>query len=207
MNIQTHAYNTKRKMPRHKVMEMLEDIYSTADDSMRDQLAAAYKAYIPAATKKPKNVFDWVYMARGTEQTRPYLNFVWSDGEGNIVATDGHRLHLARMDLVRGFYDGQCKPVDYDGTFPDFWRVIPEDHPQTVDFNGCELVNIGKTIAYKHNGGTLDGGITVNKQYIDAANSMGASVFSYPSKDSMAFKACKAQWPDGRVAVVMGLRV
>ncbi len=62
-------------------------------------------------------------------------------------------------------------------------------------------------MAYKHNGGTLEGGFTANKIYVDQALSFGDADFTYPTADSMGFKACKAVCDDGRIAVVMGLRV
>ena len=44
-------------------------------------------------------LLEWVLKAASTEETRYYLNGVYFDPSGDVVATDGHRLHSLKHEL------------------------------------------------------------------------------------------------------------
>lgn len=122
MNIYTKAYNAK-KPKKDAVAELLEALYDL-NPEMQDDIAAAYKYFMPAQSKTPKNAFEWVALACSKQATRPYLNFVWCTGE-EAVAIDGHRLHYAPCDKPEGYYDHKGNPIALDLKFPDWQRVFP----------------------------------------------------------------------------------
>lgn len=83
--------------------------------------------FLPTLTKKPKDLWEWVAKAAGTDDVRYYLNYVHVS-EKWIEATDGHRLH--RIPNAEGIEPGYYQPatrqkMEVDGKFPDTDRVIP----------------------------------------------------------------------------------
>lgn len=87
--------------------------------------------------------YGFVGKAVSTDGTRYSLNFVYCD-EGNIVGTDGRRLHIVTLnENPWGFNDKKfyrllkytTKTVWYaeleeePGSFPDWRKVIPEENP------------------------------------------------------------------------------
>lgn len=137
-NIETMAYNST-KMKKDDVQAFIKNLYDTASDDIKKDLAAIYKYFTPAMPKVTKCPLMWVYKATEKSATRPYLNHSYSDGE-NLVATDGHRLHYIKTDLEQGYYDSKGVKIDYDGNFPEYKRVLPEPkHKQEIDFSKLEL--------------------------------------------------------------------
>lgn len=109
-----------------------------------------------------------------TEQARYYINGVYVDPMGYIVATDGHRMFVAKYELTPGIgFDGFIIPsailkrvltgnkalmieitnghIDgqryepIDGSFPDWRRVVPTDlSGVTAHFNPAYVGDLAK---------------------------------------------------------------
>lgn len=110
---------------------------------MTDLFAVIYKHCDGITKAKPKTPFNWVARAMGNDDVRTYLNYVYSTGE-EIVATDGHRLHLYKTDKVpAGYYDRKAIKVhdtDYQ-QYPDYPRLINTIRNGRCTFNDFELIN------------------------------------------------------------------
>lgn len=117
---------TKGKKPTKKVIfnSVLEMIKT--GEIEESQLVDLYKFFTPPTPKKPKTSIDWLAMSMSKNDVRNYLNYIYCDG-GNVVSTDGHRLHLVGNDigLEKGFYDKAGNPVGEVGNFPNYASVIP----------------------------------------------------------------------------------
>ncbi|MNC36452.1 DNA polymerase III subunit beta [compost metagenome] len=94
-----------------------------------------------------KTVAAWVAKAAAKKDIRKYLNYVYVN-EGVMVATDGHRLHLAPSDLAPGLYDPKSMVkmfgLDYEasghpGKFPDYRRIIPSADVESVQLASVEI--------------------------------------------------------------------
>lgn len=137
-NIETMAYNST-KMKKDDVQAFIKNLYDTASDDIKKDLAAIYKYFTPSMPKVTKCPLMWVYKAVSKEAAREYLNHSYSDGT-HLIATDGYRLHYIKTDLEKGFYDSKGVQIDFEGNFPDFERIVPEaKHSQEVDFSKLEL--------------------------------------------------------------------
>jgi hypothetical protein len=104
-------------------------------------LAAAYQMLSSAESKSKKMTdFGWVALAvADNKDVRPYLQYVYSDGE-NLVATDGHRIHvLETTDYEQGFYDPKSgeklseEDAKYVGQYPDWKRLMWSKKPNPFD--------------------------------------------------------------------------
>jgi len=159
-----------------------------------DDMANLYAFFLPNIPKN-KNDFQWVYSAVATDH-RYYLNYVYvTDGE--MVATDGIRLHVASTDLADGFYDKAETRVDVDATFPDYKRVIPAPkQPYTWIAEYCEVIDGGdKKQMYR-----LANGAGVNKRLWDAAT-QGAPIVDYDAENELS--PIRVELDGNRFAVVM----
>ena len=155
MNIQTLAWKTQTKLNKYKVQDVLEEFYKHVDNNpslepqyKKDtliQLAQTYKYFQPAVPKKCANILDWVGKAKGKEQTRYYLTEMYADKE-NIVATDGHRVHITpNKQGYKGYIDNKGNVIDINGTYPEYKRIIPKKtHSDVLDMDKCEVDQSGK---------------------------------------------------------------
>jgi hypothetical protein len=122
----------------------------------------------------PTAILKAALICASTEQVRYYLNGAYVDPKGFIVATDGHRAFVARIDLpdVPAF-DGWIIPRDaikraltgykadtitiapdrvgdiscrpIDGAYPDWRRVVPDElSGETAQFNPPYIADMGK---------------------------------------------------------------
>jgi len=197
--IATLATKLHKKTNRKEAYDIVRS--AIENDGVLDQYALAnlYSFFIPN-TPKVKTDFQWVHTAISTEATRYYLNYVYV-ADGEMVATDGHRLHLAKTELENGFYDKAGNKVEVDATFPDYHRVIPEPaKPYSWVAAHCEVREIGDNgLAY-----ILTNGAGVNKKYWDIA-SQGADVVDFDMADEAT--PLRMDFENGRLAVVMPMRV
>ena len=104
----------------------------------------------------PKNIADFLLRAVSRDKTRdslcaPYLGQLGVDWY--LAATDGHRMHLARVspgpDAQPGYValtKTSCHRMDRDGRFPNFTQVIPEDGRPgtTLSVQGAALAELRK---------------------------------------------------------------
>lgn len=167
-----------------------------------------YSFFMPPMPKKTKTAFDWVFQAAGTEETRPYLHFVYVTEDGSeMVATDGHRLHHAPNvhDLEPGFYNSQRVKVDYtDQPFPDWKRIVPEGG-ESFKWNREDLKILSRgdhTTNYRHVYNIFEG-LHMNGIYFEQAV-QGASEVEGEYNGDMS--PAKFYFEDGFYAVVMPIR-
>lgn len=196
MNLHTHAYKRKDKFGKLKKRQLiahLENMYEEATESTKPLLADLYVHFLPPAPKKSKIAFEWVAKACSTELQRPYLNYVYCDGN-KIVATDGHRLHYSNAPegIEKGFYDHTGKKIDdVDYTFPDWERVVPKTDARSDKINLKTMENVLEishiSSVQKSKGenaflniGGLAGQVCVNKRMLeDALNGETEFVVSF----------------------------
>ena len=155
MNIQTLAWKTQTKLNKDKVQDVLEEFYKHVDNNpslepqyKKDtliQLAQTYKYFQPSVPKKCANILDWVGKAKGKEQNRYYLTEMYADKE-NIVATDGHRVHITpNKQGYKGYIDKKGNVIDINGTYPEYKRIIPKKtHSDILDMEKCVVDQSGK---------------------------------------------------------------
>lgn len=130
----THSTN------KANALNILRDMVDVGNNVITDeQLAALYSYFTPnIKRRKPKNDFEWLQQAAGTEETRPYLHHLHSDGE-DIHATDGNRLHILTKALPEGFYNSEGIKIDVDANYPDVKRVIPKTNDvKNVTLSECK---------------------------------------------------------------------
>ena len=207
-NIQTHAYKKGGKKTKADIAEMLSMLYDReSDPDIKQELASAYKHFMPKPGKNPTTILEWVAKALGNEEARPYLHHIYSDGNGTVVATDGQRLHLAPLDLPYGYYDHQGNRIEKtsgEDQFPDFWRVIPEAKEQAViDYDEVfETKHHGKKL-YAHPFVTQDSLKTgLQMPMIEAALSYGGD-YTLKRKADRHNEPARFDFEDGRIAVIM----
>ena len=101
-------------------------------DGTFEQLATLYRYFEPKATPAQLADDDFAWCAAAVEKGghRDYLENVYCDGKGKLVATDGQRIHVATFDGAEGYYTprGQLMEGATDEwTFPDWARAIPDE--------------------------------------------------------------------------------
>jgi len=96
-----------------------------------DALVVLYRHFSTKQSKAvPKTPFDWVKKAAATNDIRFYLHYPRRFANGDLVATDGGRLHLVRnaghaaRDAAYDLNDVEVN-AETAGKFPDYPRVIP----------------------------------------------------------------------------------
>lgn len=107
------------------------------DKETFEQLGALYAYFMPPVPKaaKVEDTFKWVAQAVEKKGYREYLQYVRccynKDGLLVLVATDGHRMHVAKAPdgYTEGFYDVAGNKVDVDMYCPDWERVVPRENP------------------------------------------------------------------------------
>lgn len=122
-----HKLSHTTKYNRDQIYKKLLDMKRGAEMTSFD-LDAFINYFAPSVPKVPKTAFEWVAKAVGINDIRSYLNFVYVE-DGVAVATDGHRLHFANVDMPNGYYDARTGlEVTPDfGKFPEWRRVVPRD--------------------------------------------------------------------------------
>jgi hypothetical protein len=142
----------------------------------------------------------WVAQAVGTSEHRPWLWCVRTE-PSKLIATDGHRLHLATDQNVvsRGYLDATTlKPVEApDVTFPPYEQVMPA-MPE-----GAELVKLDDFTPVDRESVEL-AGIRLNRRYVREAFA-GSDAMRYGHGGPL--DPVRLESVDGkRVAVIMPMR-
>lgn len=126
MNLIEQAVKIK-KPTKTDAQQIIKRIAEQCPEQIQD-LAALYVYFMPATPKKPKTDFQWVAQAAGKKDVRYYLNYVYVD-EKNIVATDGHRLHMIPNsdNIEPGYYlpNGDKAHGPDFAKYPDYEQVKP----------------------------------------------------------------------------------
>ena len=144
-NIQTLAANINAvKMKKEEAAELIEQLYIDRNSVNDYELTRLYVYFMPALPKIARTDFQWLAKAISKDDTRPYLQYIYCDGE-HAIATDGHRMHWLPCNIPVGFYDSNQNKIDVSGlTFPDWKRVIASfEHSDTLDIEACPIEKIG----------------------------------------------------------------
>jgi hypothetical protein len=161
-------------------------------------LAQLYTFFLPKSPPK-KTPKAWVALAIGGKHSDERLRHLYSNGKA-LMATDGHRLHIAPTTLPAGFYNAALDPVALDAVFPDVARVIPD--PATLQafvWDRGAPEEHTKSVPWVY---TLPCGNVVNASYWDQATNGRDQVTYYagsPGKDPLRIDH------NGTLAVVMPL--
>jgi hypothetical protein len=129
----------------------MENLAVCENEVVKETAEALKKIVIVSKIGKSDIDYDriaWVIKVRSKDATRINIGMVLVDG-GYIVATDGHRLHISRLD--RGIENGLYKVASVNGKtivlepdtlsyqFPEYKRLIPSDEEIPV-----EIRNVGR---------------------------------------------------------------
>ena len=199
-----------------KIIEKNPDII---DDNLGD-FAQLYHYFTPSIPKKPKNVFNWISLAKGKNDVRFYLNYVYCDLE-NIVASDGHRLHLSNnsLNLDPGYYNEAMHSVEVDGKFPDYNRLIPDVSKNHIKTSISDLTqDLDNDTKTKTHIMVFDNGeikVCLNKKYFDDAVafldmdvfvSSGDNPVVFKSKEKSSLEKFTEDGDNNLIAIIMPLR-
>jgi DNA polymerase III sliding clamp (beta) subunit (PCNA family) len=110
----------------YKRLVKILDATDLVDGDAYQVLISMYNHFQPATPAKPKTPEQWLTKAMaGKNDVRYYLQNIYADGS-NLVATDGHRLHIWTVsDVADGFYDKNMQKIESDAKYPDYKRVLP----------------------------------------------------------------------------------
>jgi hypothetical protein len=119
---------SKIKKPSKAIAQDIVRNLATKNPDCTHDLAKLYAYFMEAPKAKPKTDFEWVALAMGKNDVRPYLNYVYVDDE-HIVGSDGHRLHMVPTDGRKpGYYNAAGDLVEFTGyKYPDYKRLICKD--------------------------------------------------------------------------------
>ena len=206
------------KPKKDRLQAIVRDMYENdlTDAERLDSLALLYTHFMPAAPAKPKTLAQWIARAAaGSKDHRYMLQYVYADlSAGQLVATDGHRLHM--MPLPGEGFDQPgyyCpKTLEYlhgveFATYPAFDRIIPD---RTVGVFRSPVKpaawEVGETangtMYYKTPCGAL------NKKYVDMVLIAPGVEFEYIYCREPGYSAvCFAGDVDGVLALVMPIKV
>lgn len=185
-------------------------------------LARLYAHFLPSLPKRPKTAFDWCAKAMSKDDVRHYLRYVYVTDE-EIMATDGHRLHIAPNadNLEPGFYGAEgvrLHPPSYSA-YPDTKRVRPSPDADNRTWYTVTIKDLkigGRTSSAKNEGvlhwyelPTHDEEspqrVQINKAYFDALVSMDPNEPIRINTGSMSASVL-VELSGGRLAVMMPLR-
>jgi len=129
-----YADPATRKQAYDIVCRLLENPKSVK----RVELESLLLYFAPKLGRRPRSAYEWVSMATGKDDSRRYLMVVHCE-EGWIMATDGHRFHLAPCsDLEEGAYHPGVEPIKVKGEVRKLpWKEIglPVDESKFSPFD------------------------------------------------------------------------
>ena len=196
--IASRAINVK-KPNKAKAFSMLKRIIEDATDSKTSyNLAELYSYFLPPVPRRPKTAEIWINKAVAKQDIRYYLNQAYSTGK-LLIGTDGHRMHTMPTDLPEGFYNSDGAKTDLDAKYPDIKKVMPKGRAKKFEFLG----NI-RDLESNGRAAEVAPGVWVNHQYLldMLSYSEEVKIFARGSDDAVRF-----DFPDGRKAVIMPMRV
>lgn len=186
---------SKSKKPnKQAAFDKLIELCETYDISATDA-APLYSYFMPPIPATPKTPEQWVAKARGKKDVRFYLNFMYSDGN-NLIATDGHRLHMIPTNLEQGYYDDQINKLDDQGRFPDVSVFFVDGKDRIINIKRMEVSLYKGLEVY-----LFPEDLKVNKRYVDEMRGDATHFLCKIINDRVI-----AELPGNRSAVVMGVR-
>jgi hypothetical protein len=186
------------------MLEHIEDILGGHADLIDSKLIGLVWLYFEPrpSQRAAKHDSYWVAQAVSTDENRPWIHCVRTE-PGKLIATDGHRVHLATGQNVtsEGYLDATTlTPVEAPAPgmdFPPYEQVMP------AMSEGAELVKLEDFVPADRDSVKLNG-VLFNRRYVREA---------FAGSDQMLFGITGALDPvrlestDGkRVAVIMPLR-
>lgn len=107
--------------------------------------------------QKHIDALKWVSIAQSCEPTRYYLNGIFFNKNGEVVATDGHRLHLFKhsFDIKSENFAGAIVPRNAISAILELWAETKAKEIDLIIFkSGFEVAFPGKVLL---RGKTVDG--------------------------------------------------
>ena len=128
--------------------------------------------------------FQFLEKAVSDDKFRTFMQDVYWDVENsNLVSVDGKRLHIHHINTERfsitppekstyvKFVDNMILPINKDGTFPNYLRVIPTEEGYTESYD-LDLECNNKQLAYNIPRFYGNTGIRISLQYIKGLSCM-----------------------------------
>ena len=162
------------RVSKGEAQKIVKSLYERHPESIKE-LGMLYAYFMPPMPKSAKSNFAWVAKACNPKDvSRPFSCYVFATDNGELVATEGPRLHLSKSEgREPGYYHPKTEEkVNEEFIYPDFRRVIPDKEGRILTelkLSDLETIELGKTlflvIENEH------GKTAFNKKYIlDAAN-------------------------------------
>ena len=193
---------------RKDIFELITELCTVENPLLTMEMQSKlYRHFMPKTPNKSKTDFEWVALAVSTDPTRPQLNHVYVDDTGRMIATDGHRMHIAPSEgLEPGFYNNQCVKIDVsDLEFPKIDRVIPKGGNVTTWHRGGKVVAMTpKGESKSINAYVINDEAGVNNRCLDAIL-QGLTTVEFKSKglSPMLFDKLEGD----RLAVIMPVKL
>ena len=140
---------TGKKPSKRDAQATIRELADRYPDAVPD-LAGLYAYFMPTKPKTAKTAFDWVAQAAAVKDCRAHLNWVYVTAEGDMVATDGHRLHRAPApaSLLPGYYDprnGDWVHGPDFAKYPDYARVLADAEKSASTLYLEDPLTVGET--------------------------------------------------------------
>lgn len=167
---------TAKKPTKAKAFEMI-CLLKEGQTLYSEQIDSLLLYFAPALPKKPKSALEWLAKACDPMDNRETCKFVFVK-KGRGIATNGHRVHEAQVDLPDGAYCPKTlQPVDIDLRWFDPMERVAERPPETKPYPFDQLefgvwhadTRKGKPQNYKR----VPKDIAVNESYLQDAVSAG----------------------------------
>lgn len=213
-----HQRHGAKRPSKTDAFDAVLDLVAVTDVPTYEQdvaIATLYAHFLPtvkreASLAKPSKAPQWVQLAVGVKDVRPYLHYLYSDGS-TLWGTDGHRLHLMRnLNWPQGHYDRagvNLADGSVDGRFPDCERIIPPESRLTLvpDFDVNALERYHRKINGRPVPCVILDGLLFDESYVLDALAGMEQPEAYVKADAAP------KWPGvlvlcegNRVAVVLG---
>ena len=171
MNIASMEVKKPSKKRAFKVVKLLERS-EFVDGAHKKLLAELYKYFIPPKPAKPKTAEQWVSKAVAVNDVRYYLKYTKVEN-GQIIGTDGNRIHIAPTELPDGAYDSALTLIDphHAGVFPKNWKALTDiSRHNSAKFEDLTLETYEKNTLWGYKLSTLDTHIArFDKKLMDQA--------------------------------------
>jgi len=212
-----HTPKLSGSMDYQELVSHIEKNYDSSNQELMNFFGNLLRDYaekvrpVPARAKDLDPVF--VSLAVGTDKSQKHLTSICAISKDEIAATDGHRIHKARIpngDFTPGdrfeVKRGKLVKIEYDG--PDFPTLdLINPRPDRCDHREIKVapenfvdVHLATGMPVYHI--EIEGvRFVLNKQYVDDAMSWGSMLISFDDSLGPVLFTCRT-----RSAVVMPMR-